>query len=143
MRGFISRKRKKSAVHEPIVRLVYERTHPFGVDAGVEPLIAVCATEEEAEQIKEESSSRERYASWEKHPLQSHITRSAPLVNGEVVHIVLLGGGGSAEWPDDPTGIAVYDDRQAAEQRADEEYRNTGRPGYHAISLPIGWHAED
>lgn len=143
MRGFISRKRMRNAVREPIVRLVYERTSPFGVDAGVEPLIAVCATEEEAEQLKEESSSRGRYASWEKHPLQGAAERADPLADGEIVHVVLLGGGDIEDGPDDPAGVAVYADWDTAEQRAAEEFRKTGSPGYRAVSLPIGWRADD
>lgn len=126
---------------EPIVRLVYERTSPPGEDSGVEPLIAVCATEDEAEQIKEASSSRGRYVSWENLPLQGAAGRTAPLVDGEVVHVVLLGGGEAG--PHDPIGVAVYTDRDTAQRRAVEEFRRTRDPGYHAVSLPIGWRADD
>lgn len=133
------RRGRRIAVNEPIVRLVYERTSPPGEDSGVEPLIAVCATEEEAEQIKEASSSRGRYASWEKLPLHGAAGRTAPLVDGEIVHVLLLGGG--EDGPDDPIGVAVYTDRDAAEQRAVEEFRQCREPGYHAVSLPIGWRA--
>ncbi|MHA6798711.1 hypothetical protein [Bounagaea algeriensis] len=128
---------------ESIVRLVYERTAPFGVDAGVEPLIAVCATEEEAELIRAESTARDRYASWEKHPLQGAAGRTTPLADGEIVHVVLLGGGNEPDDPDrDPIGVAVYTDRQAAERRATEEWLHSGDPGYHATSLLIGWRAD-
>lgn len=125
------------------MRLVYERTAPFGVDAGVEPLIAVCATEAEAEQVKEASSSRGRYASWESHPLQGATGRTGPLADGEIVHVVLLGGSDIDEGPEDPIGVAVYAEREAAERRAVEEFRKTGSPGYHAVSLPVGWRADD
>lgn len=123
---------------EPLVRLVYERTAPPGADAGVEPLIAVCATEEEAAQIKEVSASRGRYASWEGLPLQDAAARTDPLASGEIVHLVLLGGG-EPDPERDPIGIAVFTDRDAADRRALEERRQTGDPGYHAVSLPIGW----
>ncbi len=136
MLGFARIRRKKIAVHGPIVWLVYERTTPFGTDSGVEPLIAVCATEEEAEQIKEVSSSRGRYGSWEKHPLQGAADRTSPLVDGEIVQVVLLGGG---EEGRDPIGVAVYTDREAAVQRAVDEIRENGDPDYHAVPLPIGW----
>lgn len=127
---------------EPIVRLVYERTSPPGVDSGVEPLIAVCATKEAAEQIKEESSSRGRYASWEELPLHGAADRAGPLPEGEIVHVVLLGGG-ETEGPHDPIGVAVYTDREAADRRATDEHRQTGDPGYHTVSLSIGWRADD
>ncbi|GAB2763684.1 hypothetical protein GCM10027174_45460 [Salinifilum aidingensis] len=127
---------------EPIVRLVYERTAPPGVDAGVEPLIAVCATEEEAERIKAESAARDRYASWETHPLRGAAGRTTPLADGEIVHVVLLGGGNEPDDPErDPIGVAVYTDGEAAERRAAEERLRSGDPGYHAISLTIGWRA--
>lgn len=127
-------------MREPLVRLVYERTAPPGTDSGVEPLIAVVATEEEAERLKAVSASRGRDASWEALPLQGPGDRTAPLAPGVVVHLVLLGGGG----PDperDPIGIAVFTDREAAERRALEERCRAGDPGYHAVSLPIGWTA--
>ncbi|MHA6802969.1 hypothetical protein [Salinifilum ghardaiensis] len=126
-------------MREPIVRLVYERTSPPGVDAGIEPLIAVCATEDEAESLEQVSAARGRYASWEHHTLQDAAGRTAPLVDGEMVHVVLLGEV-NAE-PRDPTGIAVYTDRTAAEQRADDELQRTGDSDYHTVSLPIGWRA--
>ncbi|MBA8824254.1 hypothetical protein FHX42_001583 [Saccharopolyspora lacisalsi] len=126
-------------MREPIVRLVHERTSPPGVDAGVEPLIAVCATEEEAESIGEASSARGRYASWEHHPLQGAAGRTA-LVDGEMTHVVLIGDV-EAE-PRDPIGIAVRTDRNAAEQRAADELRRSGGSGCHAVSLPIGWRAD-
>lgn len=98
---------------EPNVRLVYERTSPPGVDSGVEPLIAVCATEEAAEQIREESFSRGRYASWEELPLRGAADRTGPLPEGEIVHVVLLGGvqvidpeGITSRGPD---GLATFD----------------------------------
>lgn len=128
-------------MNEPIVRLVYERTSPPGVDSGVEPLIAVCATEEEAEQIREMSSSHHRYASWERHPLQDAAGRTVPLAHGEIVHVVLLGGSGGEAGPEDPIGIAVYTGSEAAEQRAIEESRRHGDPGYHVVPLHIGWRA--
>ncbi|PRW62950.1 hypothetical protein [Actinopolyspora mortivallis] len=124
----------------PIVRLVYERTSPPGVDAGVEPLIAVCATEEEAEHLEQVSSSRGRYALWEEHPLQGAAGRTTPLVDGEMVHLVLLGDVDAD--PRDPIGIAVHTDRQAAERHAAEQAHSTGDADYYAVSLPIGWRAE-
>ncbi|WP_243789748.1 hypothetical protein [Saccharopolyspora gloriosae] len=127
---------------EPVVRLVYERTSPRGVDSGVEPLIAVCAGVDEAERIKERSSARGRYVSWEEHPLAGSAEKTAALVDGEIIHVVLLGGGDVDGGPDDPIGIAVYAGREAAELRAVEEHRRTGSPGYHAVSLPIGWRAD-
>lgn len=141
MRGFTRRQGKKSAAREPVVRLVYERTSPHGVDSGVEPLIAVCAQEDEAERIKERSSARGRYASWEEHPLTG-AEETVRLVEGTIVHVVLLGGDDVDEGPEDPIGVAVYADREAAEQRAAEEHRTTGSPGYHAVSLPIGWRVD-
>lgn len=131
-------------VPELIVRLVYERTMLFGTDDGVEPLIAVCATEEEAERIRVESAARNRYASCEKHPLQGLSGRTDPLRSGEVVHVVLLGGLHEPGVPPrDPIGVAVYSDEEAAQRRAAEEHQRTGDPGYHAVSLPIGWRAAD
>jgi hypothetical protein len=38
-------------------------------------------------------------------------------VIGEIVHVVLLGGG-SEGGPENPIGIAVYTDPEAAERRA-------------------------
>ena len=129
-------------MHEPIVRLVYERTSPPGVDSGVEPLIAVCATEEQAERIKATSSSRRRYASWEKLPLQGASGRTSPLGEGEIVHVVLLGDA-QPEPERDPIGVAVHTDRDAADRRAADEIRRSGDRGYHVVSLPIGWRAGD
>jgi len=105
-------------------------------------LIAVCADENEAEEVKQNSSANGRYASWEEHSLNSVAERVAPLVDGEIVHVVLLGGSDIEEGPEDPIGIAVYADREGAERRVVEELRTTGSPGYHAVSLPIGWRAE-
>ncbi|MEU6132135.1 hypothetical protein ABZ805_23415 [Saccharopolyspora sp. NPDC047091] len=119
------------------MRVVYERTSP----PGVEPLIAVCAGEVEAERIKEQSSAGGRYASWEEHPLIGSAEGTTSLADGEVIHVVLLGGDDVDGGPDDPIGIAVYADRDAAERRAAEEHLKTGSPGYHAVSLPIGWRA--
>ncbi|WP_017975545.1 hypothetical protein [Actinopolyspora halophila] len=127
-------------MREPIVWLVYERTSPPGIDAGVEPLIAVCATEAEAENLGRASSARGRYASWEKHPLQSAADRVDPLVDGEMVHVVLLGDVDAD--PRDPIAIAVHTDRHAAEQRTAEELHHTGDSDHHTISLPIGWRAD-
>lgn len=125
-------------VVEPAVRLVYERTSPPGEDSGVEPLIAVCATEAEAEHIVTEAKAvRGRYASFERHLLRDTTDRTTPVVEGAVVHVVLLGGGDAG--PEDPIGIAVYADREPAQQRAVHERDQTGSPGYHVISLPIGW----
>lgn len=127
-------------MREPTVRLVYERTSPPGVDAGVEPLIAVCATEEEAEDLRKASDARGRHASWEEHQLQDAADRASPLVNGEMVHVVLLGDV-QAE-PRDPIGIAIYTDREAAERRTSDELHRTGDSGYHTVSLHIGWRAD-
>lgn len=112
------------------------------MDTGVEPLIAVCADDDEAQRVEEISAAHDRYASWEKHSLNGSAGRTAPLVDGEIVHAVLLGGSDIDEGPEDPIGIAVYTDREAAERRAAEELRKTGSPGYHAVSLPIGWRAD-
>lgn len=127
-------------MREPIVRLVYERTSPPGVDAGVEPLIAVCVTEDEAEQIRDASSARGRYASWEEHTLQGTAGGYTRLIDGEMVHLVLLGDVDAD--PRDPAGIAVYTGRNAAEQRAADEVRHTGDSDYQTVSLPIGWRAD-
>ncbi|MFR9731375.1 hypothetical protein ACL03H_19280 [Saccharopolyspora sp. MS10] len=121
--------------------LVYERTSPPGGDSGAEPLIAVCAEENEAQRVKERSSARGRYASWEEHSLNGFAGRTASLVDGEIVHVVLLGGSDIDEGPDDPIGVAVCADREAAERRAVKEFRETGSPGYRTVSLPIGWRA--
>lgn len=126
-------------MREPIVRLVYERTMPPGVDAGIEPLIAMSATEDEAENIRQASATRDRYASWEEHPLQGAGGRATPLIDGEMVHVVLLGTVDAD--PRDPIGIAVYTDRNVAEQCTADERHHTGDSDYHTISLPIGWRA--
>lgn len=131
---------RNPAVAEPIVGLVHERTASFGVGAGVEPLIAVCTAEDDAERIEAESASRNRYASWEERPLQGAAGRTTPLTDGEIVHGVLLGGGNEPDDADrDPIGVAVCTDGGTAEQRATEEWQHSGDPGYHAISPPIGW----
>ncbi|WP_242907283.1 hypothetical protein [Actinomadura terrae] len=121
---------------------MYERTSPPGEDSGAEPLIAVCATAREADQVKEASSVRSRYASWEEFRLQGAADRTGPLADGETVHIVLLGGG-EPDPERDPIGVAVFTDRDAADRCALDERRRSGDPGYHAISLPIGWRAAD
>ncbi|GAA2330098.1 hypothetical protein GCM10009854_01100 [Saccharopolyspora halophila] len=126
-------------MREPIVRLVYERTAAPGVDGGVEPLIAVCATEDEAEDLRRASAIRGRYASWEHHPLRGAAGRAAPLLDGEMVRVVLIGDV-EAEHRD-PIGTAVYAEREAAEQRAADELFRTGDTAYHARTLPIGWRA--
>ena len=127
-------------MREPTVRLVYERTSPPGVDAGVEPLIAVCTTEEEAEDVRRASDAGGRYASWEEHPLQGAAGRTSALVNGEMVHVVLLGDV-QAE-PRDPIGIAIYTEREEAERRTADELHRTGDPGYRTVSLRIGWRTD-
>lgn len=142
MHGFFRSSRNNPAGREPVVRLVYERTSPPGEDSGAEPLIAVCADEAEAERVEESSSARGRYASWEEHPLHGGAGRVRPLVDGEIVHLVLLGGSDIEQGPEDPIGVAAYADREAAERRAAEELRKTGSPGYRAVSLPIGWRAD-
>lgn len=142
MHDSTKRQQAGSAKREPVVRLVYERTATPGEDTGVEPLIAVCADESEAEQVREISAARGRCSSWEEHPLAGGVSRDSPLMQGEIVHLVLLGGHESGQGPEDPIGIAVYADRHAAERRAAEELRVTGSPGYHALSLPIGWRSE-
>ncbi|WP_232512797.1 hypothetical protein [Actinopolyspora erythraea] len=119
---------------------MYERTSPPGDDAGAEPLIAVCATEEAAKNLERASSARGRYASWEEHPLQGAGGRTALLVDGEVVHLVLLGDV-DAE-PRDPIAVAVHADRHVAQQRTTEESHRTGDSEYHTVSLPVGWRAE-
>lgn len=124
---------------EPVVRLVYQRTSPPGEDAGVEPLIAVCVTEEEAEKVKTESSSQGHYVSWEEHPLQGAEAWETPLAGGLMVHAVLQGGNGAEQAGEDPIGIAVYAGLETAEQRADEERRLNQDPGCHAVSFPVGW----
>ncbi|MHA6800248.1 hypothetical protein [Bounagaea algeriensis] len=126
-------------MREPIVRLVYERTAAPGVDGGVEPLIAVCATEDEAEDLRKASAIRGRYASWEQHPLQGAAGRTAPLVDGEVVHVVLIGD--VAAEHRDPIGIAVYTEHEAAERRTSDELRQTGDTTCRTRTLPIGWRA--
>ncbi|ANY08257.1 hypothetical protein [Pseudonocardia sp. HH130630-07] len=107
----------------------------------MEPLIAVCADEDEARRIEADSSARGRHVSWEEHPLQGTDREVGPLEVGRIVHVVLLGGSDIVDGPDDPIGIAVYADGEAAERRAAEELRTTGSPGYRAIALPVGWRA--
>lgn len=123
---------------EPIVRLVYERTSPPGVDAGIEPLIAVCATEQAAEELRVAGSHRGRYVSWEALPLTGG---TSDLIGDEVVHVVLLGNVGAE--PRDPIGIAIYTDRHSADSRVTEEVRRTGDTDYRAVSLHVGWRAGD
>jgi hypothetical protein len=140
MFGFLKRRRAKKMVFEPIVRLVYERSTPHGSDGGVEPLIAVCATEEEAEELRKASAIRGRYASWEQHPLKSAVDRTTPLVDGETVHVVPLGDIDSENR--DPIGIAVYADHAEAQQRASDELHKSGDLAYQAVTLPVGWQAD-
>jgi hypothetical protein len=125
---------------EPLIRLVYERTAPPGVDAGIEPLIAVCATEAEAEQVKAASTARGHYASWETLPVHG-AAGTGPLTDGTIVHLVLLGGG-EADPERDPIGVAVYSEPDTARRRARQELRQSGDPGHHVRSLPIGWRAD-
>ncbi|TDD03513.1 hypothetical protein E1181_20110 [Saccharopolyspora terrae] len=126
-------------MREPIVLLVYERTAPVGVDGGVEPLIAVCATEEEAKALEKASAVRGRHARWEEHRLRGTADRTSPLVDGETVYVVLLGDIDSSN--SDPTGIAVYTDRETAERHASRELHESGSSDYHAVRLAIGWRA--
>lgn len=113
-----------------VVQLLYARPDP----EGVEPLVAVTRTEDEARALESEVAVRHpaTRVTWE-----THDVHGTPV---DTVHLVVLDAGGSdGDEPLDPVTVGVHAHREAAEEDADQ--RAAGEPSteHVVLSLPLDW----
>ncbi len=113
-----------------VVQLVYARS---GLRQH-EPLVALVRTEEEAAEIEAQVVTHAPGARvmWETHGVVGGPT--------DIVHVVLLAAGGSGEdEAADPIGVAVFADRDDADN--DVRIRREADPRVEFVvrTLPVGW----